>query len=118
MGLHKEFISSGRLDNMLSSLTATHALMEVADSVQEDASVNLIYLFDHEEIGSVSDQGADGTIVKDSLERIYGSFNGGSADTGFKQSLRNSMCISADMAHAVHPNYQHKHQTSHCPKLH
>ena len=118
IGLHKEFISSGRLDNMLSSLTATHALLEVSQDIAEDNSINLIYLFDHEEIGSRSDQGADGVIVKDSLERIYGTFNGGTVDVGYKAALRHSMCISADMAHAIHPNYQHKHQDLHSPKMH
>ena len=118
MGLHKEFISSGRLDNMLSSLCATHALLEVSNETSEDSSINLVFLFDHEEIGSVSDQGAAGTIVKDCLERIYATFNGGQSNIGFKQALRNSMCISADMAHAIHPNYQQKHQTLHVPKMH
>lgn len=118
MGLHKEFISSGRLDNMLSSLTSAHALVEVSNQSLDDSSVNLIYLFDHEEIGSVSDQGAAGTLVKDSLERIYGTFTDGALNLGFKQSLRNSLVISADMAHAIHPNYQQKHQPLHCPKLH
>jgi aspartyl aminopeptidase len=118
MGLHKEFISSGRLDNMLSSLTATHALIEASSTVHSDSSVNIIYLFDHEEIGSTSDQGAQGTVVKDSLERIYASFNDQTINAGFKQTLRNSMCISADMAHAIHPNYQQKHQPLHCPKMH
>jgi aspartyl aminopeptidase len=118
LGLHKEFISSGRLDNMLSSLTATHALMEVSESVVDDQSINLIYLFDHEEIGSVSDQGAQGTIVVDSLEKIYSVFNDGSLDSGYRQAVRNSMCLSADMAHAVHPNYAHKHQALHMPRIH
>ncbi len=118
MGLHKEFISSGRLDNMLSSLTATHALIEVAKDIKEDNSVNLIYLFDHEEIGSRSDQGADGVLVKDSLERIYATFNEGVVDVGYKAALRHSLCVSADMAHAIHPNYQQKHQTLHTPMMH
>lgn len=118
IGLHKEFISSGRLDNMLSSLTATHALLEASEEVQDDNSVNLIYLFDHEEIGSRSDQGADGALVRDSLERIYGAFNSGNIDVGYKAALRHSLCISADMAHAIHPNYQHKHQALHTPKIH
>mmetsp|Transcript_31549 Transcript_31549/g.27945 ORF Transcript_31549/g.27945 Transcript_31549/m.27945 type:complete len:492 (-) Transcript_31549:52-1527(-) len=118
IGLHKEFISSGRLDNMLSSLTATHALLEVSEDVQDDRSVNLIYLFDHEEIGSRSDQGADGTLVKDSLERIYSTFNSGVVDVGYKAAIRHSLCVSADMAHAIHPNYQHKHQALHSPIIH
>ncbi|CAI2367608.1 unnamed protein product [Moneuplotes crassus] len=118
MGLHKEFISSGRLDNMLSSLTATHAICDISKDIPDDQSVNLIYLFDHEEIGSRSDQGADGALVKDSLERIYATFNGGSADVGYKAALRHSLCISADMAHAIHPNYTHKHQAQHTPAMH
>lgn len=118
MGLHKEFISSGRLDNMLSSLCSTHALIEVSKEKLEDSSVNLIFLFDHEEIGSVSAQGADGTIVNDTLERIYSAFNDGATNAKFRQALRNSMIVSADMAHAVHPNYSSRHQMLHTPKLH
>lgn len=118
LGLHKEFISSGRLDNMLSSLTATHALIDVSETIAEDKSINFVCLFDHEEIGSVSDQGAQGTIIVDSFEKIYSSFNEGSLDSGYKQAIRSSLCISADMAHAVHPNYSSKHQSLHMPKLH
>lgn len=118
MGLHKEFISSGRLDNMLSSISATHALLEVCQEPLEDDSINMVFCFDHEEIGSVSDQGAHGTIVIDSTERIYAAFNDNALDMGYKQTLRKSMCISADMAHGVHPNYSEKHQPLHSPKLH
>eukprot|EP00344_Euplotes_crassus_P005921 CAMPEP_0197001640 /NCGR_PEP_ID=MMETSP1380-20130617/6292_1 /TAXON_ID=5936 /ORGANISM="Euplotes crassus, Strain CT5" /LENGTH=282 /DNA_ID=CAMNT_0042419389 /DNA_START=615 /DNA_END=1463 /DNA_ORIENTATION=+ len=118
MGLHKEFISSGRLDNMLSSLVATHSLLDVSKDIPDDNSVNMIYLFDHEEVGSKSDQGADGVLVKDSLERIYASFNEGMIDVGYKSALRHSLCISADMAHAIHPNYADKHQAQHTPMMH
>lgn len=80
--------------------------------------MSAIYLFDHEEIGSRSDQGADGALVKNSLERIYGAFNEGNIDVGYNAALRHSLCISADMAHAIHPNYQHKHQPQHTPMMH
>lgn len=118
MGIHKEFISSGRLDNMLSSLVATHALIEVSKDAPNDKSVNLIYLFDHEEIGSTSDQGARSTFVTDTCQRIYASFNGSVVDVGYNEALRRSLVISADMGHAVHPNFPDRHQELHRPRLH
>lgn len=54
VGLHKEFISSPRLDNMLSSLTATYSLIERAEEVTEERTIESTILYDHEEIGSVS----------------------------------------------------------------
>jgi aspartyl aminopeptidase len=70
----------------------------------------MICLFDHEEIGSVSAQGADSTMLTSSLERIYGllSNNKNKTDSYYK-ALGRSFLISADMAHATHPNYSEKH---------
>lgn len=74
-GLHKEFISSGRLDNMVSSLTSTHALIERAKTPSEGGDIDMIVLFDHEEIGSVSAHGADSTIFKEAMERVFYHFS-------------------------------------------
>lgn len=54
MGLHKEFVSSGRLDNLGSSLTALDAIIESHKIQKDDSEVSMIMLFDHEEIGSQS----------------------------------------------------------------
>ena len=69
VGLHKEFVSSARLDNLASSLVAVDALIEATP--RDDAEVNAIFLFDHEEVGSQSAQGADSNIVVETTSRIY-----------------------------------------------
>ena len=64
MGLHQEFISSPRLDNLGSSLVALDSLLHVASAGPVDnAEVSIIMLFDHEEIGSQSAQGADSNMA-------------------------------------------------------
>ena len=71
IGLHEEFISSPRLDNMLSTLTAIDAILHEAAHPSENSNVSMICLFDHEEVGSASAQGADSALLPDTLERIY-----------------------------------------------
>lgn len=122
IGLHKEFISSPRLDNMCSSICATHALIERAENVTEESTVEMIILYDHEEIGSASAQGAAGTLCNDALRRIF--INIAKEDlTGellesYQIALQKSLFVSADMAHAQHPNYAGIHQPNHTPRIH
>ena len=75
-----------------------------------------IVLFDHEEVGSRSAQGAAGSLLADVLERCVSGFKGG-APQGLARALAASTLISADMAHAVHPNYADRHEPSHRPVL-
>jgi aspartyl aminopeptidase len=105
-GLHEEFIVSARLDNLVSCCAAVHALAEA------DSAVNcLIVLNDHEEVGSVSAVGAQGPFLRSVLERLL-------PDPDIRQSvLRQSFLISADNAHAVHPNFAAKHDPQHLPQL-
>ncbi len=71
VGLHKEFISSARLDNLGSSLVSLDSLIEAHTSQSKDNSeVSLLMLFDHEEIGSQSMQGADSNLLVEVTERI------------------------------------------------
>merc|ERR1711937_173696 len=77
----------------------------------------MIILFDHEEIGSTSAQGADSNLAAEVTERI---FQGSMAETSredYFRAIHRSLMISADMAHAVHPNYSEKHQPQHAPRL-
>lgn len=74
IGLHKEFISSGRLDNMCSSLTSTHALIEAANEDNEDKTISMICLHDHEEVGSTSHHGANSEYIQESISRIFKHF--------------------------------------------
>jgi aspartyl aminopeptidase len=81
--------------------------------------INIAALFDHEECGSESAQGAGSNIVLQSLSRIYKLLTSGKevgAD-GFEKTIQRSFLISADMAHAVHPNYSEKHQSNHAVEI-
>jgi aspartyl aminopeptidase len=79
----------------------------------------MIMLFDHEEVGSQSAQGADSNMAVEATTRIFESVAlEGSKQSDYYRAIRQSFLISADMAHALHPNYQEKHQASHAPKVH
>ena len=111
-GLHSEFISSPRLDNLASSLCSLDALITHSkDGDKDNNEVSMIMLFDHEEIGSSSAQGADSNMVVEATERVMIGVNESKAtrDDHYR-CIRRSYFISADMAHAIHPNYVEKHQ--------
>ena len=119
MGLHNEFVSSPRLDNLASSLCSLDSIVEYSKTGNLDnAECSMIMLFDHEEIGSMSAQGADSNMVVETTERILAGVAPASTREDYYRSIRNSYFISADMAHAVHPNYPEKHQSHHHPKIH
>ena len=122
LGLHKEFIASPRIDNMLSSICAVKALVERAAAGTTDATVDMIICYDHEEVGSVSAQGAAGTVTSEALKRVFNHFHPGPLTSGLAEeyeiAIRKSLYLSCDMAHAQHPNYAAKHQPLHSPKLH
>lgn len=82
-------------------------------------SINMTALFDHEECGSDSAQGAGSPIVFNSLYRIFKVLTEGKkvACDGFEKTVQRSFLISADMAHAVHPNYSEKHQSNHAVEM-
>ena len=106
IGLHDDFISSARLDNLLSCYTGLRALLD------NDGEKNtLLVCNDHEEVGSASAVGAQGPFLKSVLERLCES------DEGVSRMIANSMMISADNAHGVHPNYADKHDGNHGPLL-
>ena len=110
IGADRSLIASGRLDNQVSCWAATDALV-TASSSEERTSV--IALFDHEEVGSASSTGAAGPLLSTVLERLAVS-RGGDRD-GFHRALAGSSCVSADNAHAVHPNYPELHEPGHRP---
>ena len=117
--MHNEFVASPRLDNLASSLCSLDALVDYSKNGNKDNSeVSMIMLFDHEEIGSTSAVGADSNMVVESTERILAGAIPSHTREDYYRSIRKSFFISADMAHAVHPNYSEKHQASHQPKIH
>lgn len=106
IGVNEEFLASARLDNLLSCFTGLMSLIDADDSL-----TSLLVCNDHEEVGSASAAGAEGTFLKDVLMRIT---------PDQEQRLRafnRSLLISTDNAHGVHPNYPAKHEANHGPIL-
>jgi len=113
IGAYEEWVSSGRLDNLTSTFCAMEALEH---SGSEGTDVCFAAAFDNEECGSESMQGAGSASVEHALRRIHRALD--PSPDGFEACIRRSFFISADMAHAQHPNYPEKHQSSHAPQTH
>jgi aspartyl aminopeptidase len=112
-------VSSPRLDNLASSLCSLDALIEYHKNAPKDnAEVSMIMLFDHEEVGSTSAQGANSNMVVEACERILWNVKPNATKEDYFRSIRRSFLISADMAHAIHPNYTGVHQPQHHPRIH
>eukprot|EP00123_Amoebidium_parasiticum_P006254 comp17252_c0_seq1/m.16310 comp17252_c0_seq1/g.16310 ORF comp17252_c0_seq1/g.16310 comp17252_c0_seq1/m.16310 type:complete len:462 (-) comp17252_c0_seq1:544-1929(-) len=115
-GAHEEFLFSPRLDNLMSSYCALQALIDSssdAASLEKDPSISMICLFDHEEIGSQSAYGAGSCILNRTITRIVNA----TTPEQFDIAMAKSLLISADMAHAIHPNYAEKHEENHRPQI-
>ncbi|XP_027335773.1 probable aspartyl aminopeptidase [Abrus precatorius] len=118
-GAAKEFIFSGRLDNLCMSFCSLKALIDSTSShssLEEETGVRMVALFDHEECGSNSAQGAGSPVMLNALSRVTNSFS--SDSEVLEKAIQRSFLVSADMAHALHPNYMDKHEEHHQPKLH
>ena len=112
-GAFGEFLHAPRLDNLTSSHAGLSALLAL-DAPGE--ATRGVILYDHEECGSVSAQGAASPLLRELLERITFSRSDGKRDA-LHRALRHSFLVSADMAHAVHPNYASMHEPKHQPLL-
>jgi aspartyl aminopeptidase len=111
-GSADEFIFSGRLDN----LAMSHAALEAF--CREPASASLIQvaaLFDNEEVGSTSAQGANSNLIEAVMERCLMTLEKSREEVMTAQAR--SYLISADMAHAIHPNYPERHEPNHYPLI-
>ncbi len=121
-GALREFVFSGRLDNLASSYQALTALIH-STALDNASHVRLVALFDHEEIGSVSAQGAASSLLPEILRRITATVVGDAPkpeemEDVLSRALRHSFIVSADMAHALHPNYDSKHDPGLAPRMH
>ncbi|WP_148862490.1 M18 family aminopeptidase [Marinobacter fonticola] len=105
LGLNGEFIASARLDNLLSCFIGLQALLD-ADAAQPAVLV----CNDHEEVGSMSAEGAQGPFLSSVLDRWVGAAQR-------PRVIARSMMVSADNAHGVHPNYADRHDGNHGPLL-
>lgn len=109
IGADHSLLASGRLDNQVSCWAAVTALAAAAPSDHIAVAV----LNDHEEVGSSSTTGAGGPFLESVLARIVAARGGTAEDLA--RSLASSACVSADNAHAVHPNYSERHEPGHRP---
>ena len=99
LGAGEEFIAAPRLDD----LQCVFALLQGFLAAEESAAVPVLSVFNHEEVGSCTRQGADSTFLTDVLERI--SAAAGKTPEGHRAAAAQSFLVSADNAHAVHPNH-------------
>lgn len=106
VGLQGDFLASARLDNLLSCYTGLRSLLDT----QREQTI-LLVCNDHEEVGSASAAGAQGPFLHTVLERLCGD------NETMARVLARSLLISADNAHALHPNYEAKHDPQHQPRL-
>ena len=111
LGWHDEFVSSPRLDNLTSVLACLTGLAETAAS----DGLNVVALFDNEEVGSQTKQGADSHVLPDILHRIYHAF--GLTDDDFSADLARAFMLSVDVAHAIHPNVPEKCDVTNQPVM-
>jgi aspartyl aminopeptidase len=111
LGVDRSLLAAPRIDNLLSCHAAVTALEAVVAADDPGGPVPVVCLFDHEEVGSESATGAGSSLLPTVLERIAGAT--GLDRDGWFASLAASACLSADGAHATHPNYVGRHEPGH-----
>jgi aspartyl aminopeptidase len=111
IGADTSLLSAPRLDNLASCYAGMEALLALEQATAPHGFVPVLALFDHEEVGSTSDHGAQSNLLGTVLERIVLAAGGSRED--FLRRLPVSLLASADMAHATHPNYPERHEPSH-----
>ena len=111
IGMNEELISSGRFDDLWMVFAGVKALV----NSKENVATKVMICIDNEEIGSLTAEGANSTLLNNILERI--ALGLGKDREGYYRTLANSIMISADLAHAVHPNLGAKHDPTNRPVL-
>lgn len=110
-GAKGEFLCAPRLDD----LECVYASLQAMLCAVPERYINLMIVFDNEEVGSTTRQGAASTFLQDTLKRICLAMGGGEND--YHRLLADSFMISADNAHAVHPNHPEKADPTNRPYL-
>ena len=111
VGLNQEFIASARIDNLLSCFVGLKSLIAANSGATNGARSAMLICSDHEEVGSMSTSGAQGTMLQMLLRRIAGS------DENYARMIDRSLMISCDNAHGIHPNFADRHDANHGPLL-
>ncbi len=112
-GANNEYFQSARIDDLSMAFAGLEALLATADEPCEDT--RLLAIFDNEETGSGTKQGAMAPLARDLMERICASLGG--TREGFFRTVAKSFMISADDAHAWHPNYNEKYDPTNHPVI-
>lgn len=112
-GIHDEFISSGRLDDLSMVHAGLKALLLSGE--QTPKTTQVLAIFDNEETGSQTKQGAGSPFLASILQRIVAAQGGTTED--FYRSIEQAFMVSADNAHAWHPNYSEKFDPTNHPVL-
>lgn len=111
-GRNDEFVFAPRLDNLASCHAGLHALL----GAEPGNATAVLVANDHEEVGSSSAEGAQGSFLEDVLRRIVSAVEGDDGQA-FPRACAKSRLVSCDMAHGVHPNYADRHEPAHQPRL-
>ena len=111
IGADGDLLSAPRLDNLASCYAGLEALLALEEGAAPQGFLPVLALFDHEEVGSSSDHGAQSDLLSTVLERIVLAAGGTRED--FLRRQPASLLASADMAHATHPNYPERHEPGH-----
>ncbi len=116
LGPQQEFIAGARIDNLFSCFCGLEALLQISQQKEIPEITPMLVAFDNEEIGSLTSQGARSSFLSSILGRINQS-GPQQIPQAYERSLASSIFLSADMAHAIHPNYQEKHDPQHFPYM-
>jgi aspartyl aminopeptidase len=111
VGADRDLISAPRLDNQATCYAGLEAFLAAEPGEQ----LPVLALFDHEEVGSISDHGAQSNLLTTVLERIVLAAGGSRED--YLRQLPGSLLASGDMAHATHPNYPERHEPGHLVRV-
>jgi aspartyl aminopeptidase len=111
LGADRSLLASGRIDNQVSCWAAVRAIA----AAEPGEHTAVVVLNDHEEVGSASTTGAGGPFLEAVLERLVAACGGGTVER--HRALARSACISADNAHAIHPNYPERHEPGNHPQI-
>jgi aspartyl aminopeptidase len=115
-GASDDFLFSARLDNLCSTHSALSALIRAGEKNVSSPFTRMIALHDHEEVGSRSATGAGGPFLLDVVDRVSAVIGKGDSEAKAR-ALAHSRMVSADMAHALHPNYVDRHESGHRPMI-
>jgi aspartyl aminopeptidase len=111
IGRDRDLVAAPRLDNLATSYAGVRALESAVERAPARPWVPVLVLFDHEEVGSMSERGAFSTLLPAVLERVVRA--GGGERDDYLRALAGSVVASGDMAHATHPNYADRHDPEH-----